>query len=88
MRAGRILATGFVALAGLIAVGAAGAAPAERLGCPAGYDLMTVDQINLTLTTPDFEDAVSDFDAQGTTMDIYVFICSPTQPLRTHHSTL
>ena len=52
-------------MAGLIVVGTAGAAPEERSGCPAGYDLMTVEQINLTLTTPDFEDAVSDFDAQG-----------------------
>ena len=65
MRARWILATGLVAATGLITVGAAGAAPQERSGCPAGYDLMTVEQINATLTTSGFEDAVSDFDAQG-----------------------
>lgn len=65
MRARMILATGLVAGAGLITVGAASSAPEEHLGCPAGYDLMSVEQINATLTTPGFEQAVSDFDAQG-----------------------
>ena len=65
MRARMILATGLVAATGLITVSAAGAAPEEHLGCPAGYDLMSVEQINATLTTPGFEEAVSDFDAQG-----------------------
>ena len=49
----------------VITVGTAGAQSAERLGCPAGYDLMTVERINSTLTTPGFEQAVIDFDAQG-----------------------
>jgi hypothetical protein len=63
MRVRRSFATALVAAtAGLIM---AGAARAERLGCPAGSDLMSVEQINDTLTTDGFQDAVSDFDAQG-----------------------
>jgi hypothetical protein len=61
----RRFATGLVVAVGLATVGAAGAAPGERLGCPAGYDLMSVERINATLTTSGFEQAVIDFDTQG-----------------------
>jgi|SRR4026209_1841819 hypothetical protein len=61
----RRLAAGLVVASGLVMVGTAGAQSAERLGCPAGYDLMTVEQINATLTTSGFEQAVVDFDALG-----------------------
>ena len=56
---------GAVIAAGLGTVGTAAAAPAERLGCPAGKDLMSVARINATLTTPGFEQTVIDWDAQG-----------------------
>ena len=59
------LAAGIVVAAGFGTIGPAAAAPAERLGCPAGNDLMSVARINATLTTPGFEQAVIDFDAQG-----------------------
>ena len=62
---GKGFAAGLVVASGLVVVGAAGAQSAERLGCPAGYDLMSVARINATLTTPGFEQAVIDFEAQG-----------------------
>ena len=62
----RRLAAGLAILAGFSVVGAAsGAAPTDHAGCPTGYDLMTVEQTNATLTTPGFEQAVIDFDVQG-----------------------
>jgi hypothetical protein len=61
----RWFAAGLVVAVGLVTVGTAGAQSGERLGCPAGYDLMSVERINATLTTPGFEQAVIDFDAQG-----------------------
>ena len=61
----RRFAAGLVVAVGLVTVGTAGAQSAERLGCPAGYDLMSVERINATLTTPGFEQAVIDFDVQG-----------------------
>ena len=61
----RWFAAALVVAAGLVTVGTAWAQPEERLGCPAGYDLMSVERINATLTTAGFEQAVIDFDAQG-----------------------
>jgi hypothetical protein len=61
----RRFAVGLVVAVGLVTVGTTGAQSAERLGCPAGYDLMSVERINATLTAPGFEQAVIDFDAQG-----------------------
>jgi len=58
------VAVGLVVAAVLVMAATAGA-QSERLGCPAGYDLMSVATINATLTTPGFEQAVIDFDALG-----------------------
>jgi hypothetical protein len=57
------LAARLVVAAGLVTVGAAGAEPGEHLGCPAGDDLMSVERINATITTPGFEQVVIDLDA-------------------------
>ena len=61
----RRIAACLVVASGLVMVGTAGAQSAERLGGPAGYDLMTVERVNATLTTPGFEQAVIDFEMQG-----------------------
>jgi hypothetical protein len=61
----RRLAAALVVVTGFAIVGTASAEPEDHKGCPAGYDLMSVQQINATLTTPGFEQAVIDFDAQG-----------------------
>ena len=62
---GKGFAAGLVVASGLVMVGAAGAQSAERLGCPAGYHLMSVARINATLTTPGFDQAVIDFEADA-----------------------
>jgi hypothetical protein len=61
----RVTAGIVVGASGLATFGTAAAQSAEHLGCPAGYDLMSVARINATLTTPGFEQAVIAFDAQG-----------------------
>jgi hypothetical protein len=66
-----VLATAVAA--GLIGTNAA-AAPAERLGCPAGDDLMTVERINQTITTPGYEQAVIDYDALSGNGDGYLCV--------------
>jgi len=50
--------------AGLIATTAV-AAPPPKVGCSTGDDLMTVTQINNTITTPGYEQVVIDFDLAG-----------------------
>jgi hypothetical protein len=59
------LAAGLAILAGFSMAGAAAADPADHAGCPAGDDLMSVERINATITTPGFEQALIDFDAAG-----------------------
>jgi hypothetical protein len=58
------ITVGFVAVA-LVGASVAGAAPREKAGCPGGFDLMTVERINATITTVGFEQVVIDFDAAG-----------------------
>src|SRR4051794_39541696 len=41
------------------------AAPPPKFGCSTGDDLMTVTQINNTITTPGYEQVVIDFDQAG-----------------------
>jgi hypothetical protein len=63
--AARRLAAGLVILSGLSIAGVATADPADHDGCAAGDDLMSVERINATITTPGFEQALIDFDAAG-----------------------
>ena len=61
----RRMTAALVILAGLSSANVATADPADRTGCPAGDDLMSVARINATITTPGFEQALIDFDAAG-----------------------
>ena len=59
----------------------------EKAGCPAGWDLMTVERINATITTPGSEQVLIDFDAAGNNDGYLSCICSRRRPPRTLRST-